>query len=101
MSHAWTPELTAIRDELGSTEINIRIAALSDYNRNDVLASFYGDSRYRNGSDSLTPTQMLKWAEFAKSLGFNVTMTAGVIRRTKSHDELMFIVCENEYNHRN
>lgn len=97
----WTPELTAIRDELGSAEIASRVAALSDYNRHVVIASFYGDSGERYGDSNLTPAQMLKWAEFAKSLGENITLTAGAIRKEKSRDELMFIVCENEYNHRN
>jgi hypothetical protein len=102
MAHVWTSELTAIRDELGATEINIRIAQLSDYNSKVVIASFYGDGgEYGRDSGNLTPAQMLKWAEFAKSLGEDITLTAGAIRRAKPRDELVFIVCENEYNHRN
>ena len=87
----WTQELVDVRLELGDEEVVARANKLGDYQRYDSVNT--------EGME-LTPAQVTALAALAKSLGPDVVIYNGGLKRIKSLDERCMTVVRNEVDKR-
>lgn len=90
-----TPEDQAILSELGTAEVQRRMAALSMYDRSTTVASLY-----LGNDDTMSPDTLAAWAKLASTMGKGITVSGRDIRRQKSADELASTVASYERSRR-
>jgi hypothetical protein len=84
-------EIQDVKAVLGEAEIERRIGEMPSYNRRRELVNFT--------DDGMTPEQFHAWADLASKFP-DATMSGNTIWRPKTHEELVSVVVENEYNNR-
>jgi hypothetical protein len=89
--YVWDDELTQVRLELGDDEIARRVDDLTDYHANDAVVTVHGGYEV-----TLTPAQALALAELALTLGDDLIIIGGSIKRRKPLEQRIWQVCENE-----